>query len=300
MSFEHHFDTVFDKPSQQNPLLSVKTFVKHVAQKLGDREWRVAYHPYPPDLLKPQFSPDDLPKVTYGNLGIIVGWLMAEFPNDPHAWDVELTESGVNSLAPNSSEQAQADGVCRSLYNVTATPGITNYIYHRMKDHPAETAGGLGLGLVNDSGGFKQAWATWALSNRIDLDPPKLSCGFENLPYTRLVRGFKAGRGHWASTRKLPSGFAEEQVYKLHYAPQPGTKMLYECMVGNDSFVSQFQDCEGHQPMGPLGYIHKDPVPGGVALYRCFSGAAKDHMISPDPNCESYATEELLGYALPW
>jgi hypothetical protein len=298
MSFTHHFGTTYDKPNQTNPTLSVKTFVKTVASKLGDRDWRVAYHPYPPNLLKPQFSADDLPLVTYGNVGVIVGWLMAEFPNDPHAWDVQLTESGVNSLAPHSTAQAQANGVCDSLYNVTATPGISSYIYHRMKDHPAETAAGLGLGLRDTNGNAKPAWAVWATSNRIDLTPPQLSCGFENLPHTRLVRAFKAGRGHWATTRRPPAGFVEEQVYRLHYSEKPGTLMLYECMKGGDSFVSKQADCEGHQPMGPLGYIHTDPVPGGVALYRCVSGNNSDHMISPEPNCEVYNTEELLGYAL--
>ena len=300
MSFTHHFDVTFDEPAAPNPTLSVKTFVTEMEKKLGDRDWRVAYHPYAPNLLSPLFSPDDLPKVTYGNIGVIVGWLMAAFPQHPHAWDVELTESGVNSLPPQSSPEAQSDGICRSLYNVVATPGLSNYIYHRMKDHPVEVAAGIGLGLVTDYGDFKPSWVTWALSNRIDLDPPKLSCGFENLPHTRLVRGYKAGRGHWASTRLLPDGFVEEQVYRLHHDQQPGTVMLYECMQGQDSFITTKMDCEGQQPMGPLGFISTEPVNGGVALYRCHSSAAGDHMISPDPNCESYDTEELLGYAQPW
>ncbi len=300
MSFTHHFDTTFDQPGAQNPLLSVKTFVTEVAALIGDREWRVAYHPYPPNLLNPTFSPDDLPKVTYGNIGVIVGWLRATFPNDPHAWDVQLTESGVNSLAPQSSPEAQADGVCGSLYNVVGTPGISNYIYHRMKDHPVEVAAGIGLGLVTDYGDFKPAWVTWALSNRIDLDPPQLSCGFENLPYTKLVRGYKGGRGHWASTRLLPAGFTAEQSYRLHRETQPGTAMLYECMTGDDSFLSKDPGCEGQLTMGPLGFIHGAPADGTVPLYRCISTNGDDHMISADPGCESYDTEELLGHAQPW
>jgi len=300
MSFTHHFDTIFDQPGAQNPVLSVKTFVAGVAALLDDREWRVAYHPYPPDLLSPVFSTDDLPKVTYGNIGVLLGWLRAAFPGDPHAWDVELTESGVNSLGPHSSPAAQADGICASLYNVVGTPGISNYIYHRMKDHPVEVAAGIGLGLVTETGDFKPAWAAWALSNRIDLEPPQLSCGFENLPDTKLVRGYKADSGHWASTRLLPAGFAQEQAYHLHREPQPDTTLLFECMTGDDSFVSKDPGCEGQQPMGPLGWIHDDPAAGTVALYRCFSAAAGDHMISPDPGCESYDIEQLLGHAKPW
>ena len=300
MSFDHHFGEAFQIPSDQNPKLSVKWFIQQIAPKLGERQWRVAYHPYPPNLLKPGFSPFDYPKVTYGNLGILLGFLHAEFPDDPHAWDVQLTESGVNSISPHSSPEAQATGVCDSLYNTLATPGISNYIYHRMKDHPAETVAGLGCGLADEVGNLKPAWGVWALSNRVDLDHPQLSCGFENLPYTRLVRAFKVGQGHWATTRRLPQGFAEEQVYALHREAKAGTVMLFECITGSGmNFASTSSNCEGHEPMGPLGWIHTEPVEGSVALYRCNSGAG-DSMISPDPNCEVYQSEGLLGYALPW
>ena len=98
--------------------------------------------------------------------------------------------------------------------NCSNTLFTENYIYHRMKDHPAETAYGLGVGLADEYGNLKQAWTVWALANRIDLDPPQLSCGFEHLPYTRLVRGFNILRGHWTSTRLLPDGFKEEKAYR--------------------------------------------------------------------------------------
>jgi len=297
-SFTHHFDVEFDQPDASSPLLSVRTFLTEFAALSGDRNWRVAYHPYPPSLLHPEFSADDLPRVTYGNIGVLVGWLQATFPETSSAADVQLTESGVNSLPPGSSPGEQADGVCRSLYNVVNTPGISNYIYHRMKDHPVEVAAGIGLGLVTEYGDFKPAWVTWALSNRIDLDPPQLSCGFENLPYTKLIRAYHSQRGHWASTRLFPEGFTEEKAYRLLREPGGGTIPLFECRAGDDNFVSKQVGCEGQQVMGPLGYIHVDPFDQAVPLYRCLANG--DHMISPDPGCEGYETEHLLGYAQPW
>jgi hypothetical protein len=298
VSLEHHFGPGFDLPAATHPLLSGQTLLIGLAARLGARAWRVAYHPYPPSLLAPQFSPDDWPKVTYGNLGTLAGWLRKTFPKTPSSWEIQLTESGINSLAP-SSPAAQADGVCRSFRNVLGTPGIESYIYHRMKDHPDETVAGLGLGLRAVDGTAKPAWAVWALANRNDLAPAQLSCGFEELPYTRLTRSFSAPRGHWASSRLPPPGFVSEKSWRLLRDPQPGTTLLYECRVGDHSLLTPLSGCENLLPLGPVGYIYDAPAPGRQALYRCRVGAGSDHFITADPGCEQQTFERLLGYALP-
>lgn len=297
-SFTHHFDTAFDTPTASHAVISVKTFLQTFAGLVGDRTWRVAYHPYPPDLLEPAFGADDLPRVTYGNLGALVGWLIATFPNNPAAWEVQLTESGVNSVAPASSTAAQSDGVCKSLYNAVGTPFIESYIYHRMQDHPAELAGGLGLGLVNVDGSKKPAWSTWALANRADLDPPQLSCGFQYAPFTRLTLGKHNQRGRRASTRHFPPGFSEQAAWYLHRDEKAGTHLLVECLAGDDGFVSAQLDCEGQTPFGPLGWIHDEPAEGTVPLYRCYSAAAGDHFVAADAGCGGASQESLLGHAL--
>ena len=297
--FDHHFGVELDDPAAEQPLLSAQTFLSTLAPLLGDRQWRVAWHPYPPDLFSPDFGPFDAPRVTYGNIGLLLQWLRATFPDRPHAWTVQLTESGVSSAWPSSSEEAQAQAVCASLYNVLGTPGIESYIYHRMKDHSGE--GGLMLGLAREDGSLKPAWSTWALANRDDLDPPQLSCGFENLPWTRLARGYDDAANHWVSSRLLPEGFAEESVtgWRLLREEEAGTVMLYECAVGTDhGFVSTDVGCEGQTMMGPLGFAWTAPVEGGVALYRCRVGEGSSHFVSTDPGCEGQHGEGLLGYAL--
>ncbi len=299
MSLEHHFASPdFDQPAASSALLSGMTMISGLASRVAPRAWRIAYHPYPPNLLAPQFSPDDYPRVTYGNLGTLLGWLRKTFPNVPSSWEVQLTESGVNSLAPSSSEAAQADGVCRSLRNVLGTPGVESYIYHRMKDHSAETAGGLGLGLRHEDGVAKPAWSVWALANRNDLVPPQLSCGFEDLPYTRLQRSNSGTRGHWTSSRLPPPGFTAESSWKLSREPAAGTAMLYECRVGTHNLISPDVGCEGLQPLGPVGYIHTAAAAGLVPIYRCRSGTT-DHFVSADAACEGQVVEQLLGYATP-
>jgi len=303
-STTHHFAPSFDQPAADNPLLSVQTLLEGLDARAGDRDWRVAYHPYAPDLTSPVFGADDLPRVTYGNIGVLAGWLRATFPGQPAAWEIHLTESGVSSLAPNSSEEAQAEAVCDSFRGVLGTPDIESYIYHRMRDHPVEVAGGLGLGLRRTDDSAKPAWATWALANRDDLDPPQLDCGFENLPWTRLTRGYLGGRGHWITSRLLPPGFAEESMtgWLLHREEQPGTTLLFECAVGapgsSHAFPTVDPGCEGQQPMGPMGWIHDTPEPDTVALYRCLGPGGADHLVSTDPGCEGWTQESLLGYAL--
>jgi hypothetical protein len=299
VSLDHQFGTELDRPAAGEPALSGMTVLRGLADRVGGRRWRVAVHPYARDLRSDVFGPDDYPYLTYGNVGSLAGWLRAVFPDRVEAWsDIQLTESGVNSLAP-SSPVRQAAAVCDSFRNVLGTPGITNYVYHRMRDHPDEVAGGLALGLRNADGTAKPAWATWALANRADLSPPRLSCGFEDVPFTRLTRGYHPSRGHWASSRRLPTGFGVEGSWRLHREPVRGAVPLFECRVGQHNMLSRDPGCEGQHPLGPVGYAYTVAVGGGPPIYRCRVAANGDHFISSVDTCEGQVQEGLLGYGLP-
>lgn len=296
ISLDHQFGAALQRPEAHDATLAGEVVLRGMADRVGSRALRVAFHPYPKDLRSNVTSPDDYPYVTYGNIGVLAGWLRATFPDGVAATDIQLTESGINSLAP-SSPQKQAQAVCDSFRNVLGTPGITNYVYHRMSDHPAETGAGLGLGLRNTDGTAKPAWATWALANRTDLSPPRLSCGFERLPHTQLVRGYNPARGHWASSRKLPAGFTAEGAWRPLRNPGPQTVMLYECKVGNHNLLTRDPRCEGLPPLGPVGYVHLEPGAGRVPIHRCLVPGNGDHFISTQANCERQHWESLLGYA---
>ncbi|CAF1649108.1 unnamed protein product, partial [Adineta ricciae] len=174
------------------------------------------------------------------------------------------------------------------------------FVYHRMKDHPVETKDGLGLGLVDASGQYKRSWSLWALTNRFDIIPNKLSCGFQHLPYVLLKRALHSVDGHFTTTRPLPSGYKLERTWKLFREYQANTKLIFECVRTHDkrNFPSIHQNCENQEAWGPLGYIYIDQSTNSRAapIYRCRSGT--DYFISPDSNCENTTNEGLLGYVL--
>ncbi|MBW2703722.1 MAG: hypothetical protein JRF33_23130 [Deltaproteobacteria bacterium] len=302
LSFEHHYDYEYDQPAADFTVISVKTFITEFDAQIGNRKWQVAYHPYAPDLWKTEFSALDLPRVTYGNIGVILGWLRAAFPNKPHAWEVQLTESGLNS-GPPSNEAAQAAAMCTSLRNILGTPGITSYIYHRMQDHPAD--GDWKIGMRRADGSAKPSWTVWAMANRIDLDPPQLDCGFEHLPYTLLTSSVRDEFVdiHWTSSRLPPADFAAEESWYLLREPEAGTVLLFECyeetLAGDTTFLTEDVGCEGMENMGPVGYIWTTQIPNSVALYRCRGPWNQDNFVSEDSNCNGEDILGLLGYALP-
>ena len=56
----------------------------------------LSFHSYPIDLLKPEFGANDYPYVTFGNIGALFRWLHKNYPNNPHVWEIQLTENSIN------------------------------------------------------------------------------------------------------------------------------------------------------------------------------------------------------------
>ncbi|MBQ9816563.1 MAG: hypothetical protein IJM59_03720 [Proteobacteria bacterium] len=298
-------DHFFGEPSSANGSLASMSFLKSLIPKLGEREWRLAYHSYPPNLLEPVFGPDDWKdaskRITFGTLGILAAWLRQNYPTKPYTWEIQLTENGINGY-PSSRQSAQKEYLCKTFKNVLGTPGIESFVYHRLIDHPDETKDGLGCGLWNSNKNPKPAWETFALANRKNVKEGWPSCGFELLPYVEMVRG-KKNNMHWVTTRQLPSGFTKEQSWKiLRDKPKENSVMVYECRVGgaggNHAMIATDVNCEGQFNMGPMGYLYKEKQSGTSAVYRCRSDSSGSHFISSDDKCEGQVTESLVGYAI--
>jgi len=89
-------------------------------------------------------------------------------------------------------------------------------------------------------------------------------------------------------------------------ADAENTRMLYTCRIsGDDVFTSMAEDCDGHERLGQLGQVYREPPEDRPtqAVYRCLfvsAGIYSDHFDSTDPECEGARTEFLLGYTLPY
>ncbi len=296
----NNFGTKLNALSANNPVLSGETFLMGVTSRIGTRAFRVNIHPYQAFVTGVMFSSNDWPLITLGNIGTLAGWLRHNFPNTPSAWEVHISESGLNSTLPYSSETAQANALCTVFHNILGTPGIENYLYQRMVDQPVDIVADLHWGLRFDTGERKQAWDIWAMVNRNDLSPPQLSCGFEDLPYVRLTR-HAYSKWHWTTTRQALDGYVAEASWRLLREPVPGSTLLYECDLDEHNLVTTSADCEGHHLLGPLGYSMNAPVTGFnlVELFRCRVGSGSDHFVSSSPTCEGKVVEGSLGWVLP-
>lgn len=295
ISFDHYFGATKDISYRAD------NFLKTLVPKLGNRDWMLAFHSYPPTLASPEFGANDYNNhgiISFGNIGVLAGWLRQNYPNDPHAWEIQLTENGINGVGASMQQRQQAQ-LCQAFRNVLGTPGITSFVYHRLVDHPDEVAGGLGCGLWNEDRSPKPAWTTFALANRKGVAAGWPSCGFDILPYVPLMRGYN-GKKHWVTSRQFPSGVKVEQTWHILREQAPNTQLVYECRVGgpngDHTLISTFANCENQFNMGPMGYVYKTQVAGTSPIYRCYIATTGDHFISSDSNCEGQKRESLIGY----
>ena len=300
ISLEHHFFKNLDYLIKSiDSVVSGETFLEKLIPKLGNRQWRIAFHSYPPDLKKPAFGANDHPHITFGNIGALSGWLHKKYPNKPHAWEIQLTENGINGI-DSSMYTAQRNYLCQAFKNILGTPGVESFIYHRLMDHNDEIKQGLALGLWRSSNSFKPAWELFALANRKGVSANYPSCGFELLPYVEMVSGYN-GKFHYVSTRNLPSGYRKLKSFKILRDSKADTKLAFECRIGgpegSQSFISFDYNCENMFNMGPMGYLYTKKVENSIPIYRCYVSSNGDHFISSSANCDGEGTKEsLMGY----
>jgi hypothetical protein len=122
---------------------------------------------------------------------------------------------------------------------------------------------------------------------------------YDRLPLVRYLK--QAGPfDHWCTTSTTTGYPVEGQLGKLVANSLPGTRPLYDCVVGGkDHMASQVSTCEGGQNLGIMGYLWVTAAAGRQPLYRCSMTSPEggvDHLLSLDATCEGLTNEGLIGY----
>lgn len=144
---------------------------------------------------------------------------------------------------------------------------------------------------------------------RINITLKKKDSGWDNdynndYPGQRLVEltRFFNGRKNdhnITTSRYADNRYSFESVLgKIYTEQRPGTKALYECLVGGkDHMLSTNYYCEGQQMLGTAGYILTNKKNGTKPIFRCLTHNG-DHFASSDKRCEGQIAEGILGYVL--
>jgi hypothetical protein len=287
--------------------ISAMTFLKGATgvtgfvDRIGARKWQGLWHPdLYPDATWDVFDFETSGRVGWSNLGHLVGWLGQAFPSQPSTWRIFTMEGGLNSGA---GLDLQNTLLCKAFQVFAGTPGFDKMFVYRMIDY-AEDGAAYGLHAMDQSP--KPSWSTF-----VSVNSAAPACGFEILPYTRLQRYYHSGLNqHWASTRPPPAGYDQEtgMAWCLWRESQPGTVLLWECLVGRHSVVVNDPGvCTGGLvPMGPLGYAYDPTPPNGTAsrpIYRCYIAPNAslpwgDHYLYDSATCPVGIYDGFLGYGL--
>ncbi len=82
--------------------------------------------------------------------------------------------------------------------------------------------------------------------------------------------------------------------------PEAGENLapLYNCLTGNDTFVSVWENCEGQSKIsdGPIGWVKTQPAEGLEQIVRCRGNG--DHAVGGQISCPHGLHEDPLGYSV--
>lgn len=136
-------------------------YFNSIANREGQMEWGLAYHPYPAPLTEPEFWDDaqmgvitedyNSPVINFANLNVLTDYFAQETLRTPsgHVRHIILTEQGFTSQSPTRGNVAdiQAAAYAYSYYIVDSNPYIDAYTLSRQVDAPLEAKDSLNFGL---------------------------------------------------------------------------------------------------------------------------------------------------------
>ncbi len=190
VSLEHHWTmSPSEDPTKAFPGLEALDGIRRISAMGGNFPWCLAFHPYPENLLKPEFWKDrsaplrfDAPRITFQNLEVLPAFLkQPEYLFDGKTRSIALTEQGFNCPDGENGEVLQAAAYAFGWKKVQAIPEIESFLYHRHVDHPHEY--GLHCGMRAHDGssnvnGVGKERAIWRVFKSAGTDQEDGACAF--------------------------------------------------------------------------------------------------------------------------
>ncbi len=159
ISLDHHWRAPASEESGKGfSAVEALEGINEIVKSGGDFPWNVAFHPYPENLMDPQFWMDrsapfrfDAPKITFHNLEVLPAFLkQPRFLAQGRVRRIALTEQGFHCPKGGRGEELQAAAYALAWKKIQALPEIEAFLYHRHVDHPHEY--GLSCGIREHDG----------------------------------------------------------------------------------------------------------------------------------------------------
>ena len=157
ISVDHFWTLAFDSnPLRYSGCKLLLDALNDIVIKEGNFDWSVAHHPYPEDLLHPDFWNDktatysfDTGRITFKNLKVLTDYLSKrEILFEGRSRHIILSEQGFHSEESEEGERLQAAAYCLAYKKIENLPGIDSFILHAHVDNKGEyDTWGLNLGL---------------------------------------------------------------------------------------------------------------------------------------------------------
>lgn len=226
-----------------------------IAKRGGDFPWNVAFHPYPENLLDPQFWKDqsaplrfDAPRVTFHNLEVLPAFLNQErFLMGGKARRIALTEQGFHCPKEPEGELLQAAAYALAWKKVQALPAVESFLYHRHVDHPHEH--GLLCGIREHDGspnvlGIGRKRKIWEVVQGAGTPQEDAVFAFA-LPVL--------GRADW--TNVVSATFEEPRIQK-----KGRTRVIYDFVAHLKEAVSENLQAVEKRKVGPRDEVQESAI----------------------------------------
>jgi hypothetical protein len=194
VSLDHLWTITFD-PKYPRRYYKGRDIIDHLNRysKLeGDFDWNVAYHPYPENLMYPDFYNDRsvtfdfaTPRITFKNIEMLPAYLSQKeylYKNLPRR--IILSEQGFNSKGDAFSEKQGAAAYCLAYQKVKRLSTIDLMTHHAYLDNPYEFGLNLGIRRRNADGTIGEAKPIYYMMKDMDTEKEE-----ERIAWTRQFIG---------------------------------------------------------------------------------------------------------------